>query len=338
MQQSHDNQHQGGKFLASGSYGCVHYPHLRCVGLNNIPRAVGKVFFDQRDMKTEVHTALQVQSIIDPKSEFTIPLLAQCTVKSVRETDEFERCVAPHSHQNPRQYQQLIYPYAGKTVFHIITKKYKSQYTLTKNFFKIFAQMHSVIKGLKSLNDHHYIHADIKLDNLMMNKGRLYLIDFGIAQPETTLFNLKTNHYLLSADQVYYPPEFKAFTKKHKSFEGFHNFYLETWKNDDWLFNVLKHIHRDTYDTDIKNVFKMTKRDILQQAHKTDTFSLGIELLELVLICRIHPTKNNAKFLDMYVDLIRGMTRLDPTKRLTATQVYQQYLSIISFMQTNNKK
>jgi hypothetical protein len=145
----------------------------------------------------------------------------------------------------------------------------------------------------------------------------------------------------LSADQVYYPPEFKAFTKKHKSFEGFHNFYLETWKNDEWLFNVLKDIHRDTYDTDIKNVFKMTKRDILQQAHKTDTFSLGIELLELVLICRINTrsfaTKNNAKFINMYFDLIRGMTRLDPMKRLSAEQVYQEYMSIISYMQTYKK-
>jgi serine/threonine protein kinase len=294
-------------------------------------------------MKTEVHTALQVQSIIDPKNEFTIPLLAQCTVKSFRKSDEFERCVTPtqNSNTNPQQYQQLIYPYAGKTVFHIITKKYKSQSTLTKNFFKIFSQLYSVIKGLKALNDHHYIHADIKLDNLMMNKGKLYLIDFGIAQSESNIFNLKTGNYLLSADQVYYPPEFKAFTKKHKSFEGFHNFYLETWKNDEWLFNVLKDIHRDTYDTDIKNVFKMTKRDILQQAHKTDTFSLGIELLELVLICRINTrsfaTKNNAKFINMYFDLIRGMTRLDPMKRLSAEQVYQEYMSIISYMQTYKK-
>lgn len=334
MQELHQPQHQGGKYIASGSFGCVHYPHLRCVGLNNIPKAVGKIFFDNHDMKTEVHTALQVQSTIDPKNEFTIPLLAQCTVKSIRKSDEFERCPTPNQNNNPKQYQQLIYPYAGKTVFHIITKKYKSQSTLTKNFFKIFSQLFSVIKGLKALNDHHYIHADIKLDNLMMNKGKLYLIDFGIAQLETSIFNLKTRNYLLSADQVYYPPEFKAFTKKHKSFEGFHNFYLQTWKNDEWLFNVLKDIHRDTYDTDIKNVFRMTKRDIIQQAHKTDTFSLGIELLELLLICRIHKTKNNTKFINMYIDLIRGMTRLDPTKRFTADQVYQEYMSIISFMET----
>lgn len=337
-QQSHCN-HEGGKFIASGSFGCVHYPHLQCSDGTNIPKAIGKLFFDTRDMNEERDTTMYVQNTIDPHHKFTIPLVGQCKVKKFLKRDQIKRCLTPLKNTKPQHYQQLLYPHAGTSVFSIITKNYKSQSTLTKHFFKIFLGMQNIIEGLQALNKHQYIHADIKLDNLMMKQGQLYLIDFGIAQHEHEMYSIKNTNGILSADQVYYPPEFKAFTKKYRSFNDFHNDYLHAWKDDGELFNILQEIHRNNYDEDIRNAFKMTRSTIKSLAAKTDTFSLGIELLELLVICRIPQTvSNNANrsiklstFIEMYIELIRGMTRLDPHARWSVSEVKKQYSLMVDY-------
>ncbi len=170
-----------------------------------------------------------------------------------------------------------------------------------------------------------------------MNRGKLYMIDFGIAQHETTFYNLKTNNGTLSADQVYYPPEFKAFIKNHKSFQEFHSDFLHSWKDDGDLYKVLKNIHVATYEQDMHDTFKMTRRAIQNQASKADTFSLGIDLLELLLICRIPQTissrnKKMITFVNMYLDLVRGMTRLNPKERWLVAQVQQHYADTVKYL------
>lgn len=326
--------HDGGKFIASGSFGCVHYPHLQCSNGKNVPKAVGKLFFDPIDMEEEMKTAMHVQKVIDPQHKFTIPLVGKCQVKKFMERDQFKLCPTPYKNTNPQRYYQLLYPHAGKSVLSIIAKAYKSKSTLTNHFIKIVLCMQNIIDGLKTLNKHHYIHADIKLDNLMMKKGKLHLIDFGIAQHEATFYNPKTNYGTLSADQVYYPPEFKAFVNNFTSFQDFHSNFLQSWKNDGELYKVLKNIHVATYNQDMHDVYKMSRRSIQNQASKADTFSLGIELLELLLICRIPQdvssrNKRMITFVNMYLDLVRGMTRLNPKERWSVSQVQQHYAKIV---------
>jgi serine/threonine protein kinase len=332
------NTHQtGGKFIAKGSFGCVHYPHIQCVGMRNVPKTVGKVFFDDRDMQEELQTSLSVQKTIDPNNEFTIPLIAHCRIKALRNSDEFEKCVLPADRKTTLDYQQLLYPHAGVSVFHIITKDYKSQSTINKHFLKIFRALHNIIDGLIALNRHRYVHQDIKLDNIMMKNNKLFLIDFGIAQPENMIFHQSNLYGTLTADQVYYPPEFKAFTKKYKTYTDFHAWFLQSWKDDIELYDILQNIHASTYDTDMQKVFKMTKRHISEQAQKIDTFSLGIELLELLIICRVPKTissrnKKMITFVELYIDLVRGMTRIDPKERWTVSQVKNKYNLIIEFL------
>lgn len=332
----------GGKFIASGSFGCVHYPHLQCLDGKVLPKSVGKVFFDHRDMDEELRTNVHVQKVIDPDNRFTIPLVGQCKVKKFLKSDQFDLCPTPQKDANPQHYYQLLYPHAGKSVFDIITKKYKSQSTLTKHFLEVFLGMHSILDGLEALNKHQYIHADIKLDNLMMKDKRLYLIDFGISQPERDFYSTQNIHGALSASQVYYPPEFKVFIKKHNSFDEFHNDFLMAWKYDQRLYDILKSIHADVYDDDMIHTFKMSRRAIQNHASKADTFSLGIELLELLLICRIPQTVSNRNkkmtiFIDMYLNLIKGMTRLDPKARLSVPEIKHQYKAIVKHLQRKNK-
>ena len=70
---------RGGKFLGSGTYGCIFYPAVACNNNNQIKSGVGKVFSskDESDME---HTLGKQFQKMDKKGEYFNILTNTCDV------------------------------------------------------------------------------------------------------------------------------------------------------------------------------------------------------------------------------------------------------------------
>ena len=239
---------EGGKFLASGAYGCAHQAPIKCEGNANRKKAyytnsVGKLF-GRPGFAQEEYEMYKIIHRYDPEHEWTLPMLEKCTVTSFDKEDEPQKC--DHIVQgSKRNYDQIIYKNGGTDLSMLMKKYVKHSNTERRRvFMEVFRSIGPVMKGLSNLNSHNYHHMDIKPGNILYNGKRLSVIDFGLLHASDELY-VTENASIMKFDYPYYPPEFKLFAAVlvRYTFAYFRTSFMKNVKYYDLLPSQVEQIH-----------------------------------------------------------------------------------------------
>lgn len=316
-------------FVASGSYGCVFRPHLKCKNKKVYKNSVGKVFEDDTEFLIE-KTLLETIQKLDPDHTFTLVTLDSCRTDPItRPSDGINNCELMDMSKR-QEYNQLIIEYGGKSLETLFLRKASSP----RAFLKVFLSLQPLFEGLVMLSKNKLVHQDIKPDNIMLRKNKLYLIDFGILSHYDNVY--VENNTLLAADYPYFPPEYKLFDKKNvKSAHHFKTQYLNNFmyaifisgRNVNLPLLIEKHlgINFDHELSELYNASQDPSQDSTTTINKIDSYQLGITLFMLFVASDLPQGKY-----DPIKELIKNMIQPNVHKRYTITEAYQAYMAIIS--------
>lgn len=350
---------EGGKFLGSGTYGCIFYPPIKCN--NNIfstQNGVGKIFADNKESDIEKNTGKKINSI-DKNGDFTNPLIHSCKVSlaNIIKNDTNKQCV--HAKVN-KDYEQLIYKYKGVDYSHFLRNV---EYNLFDE--KTVNYMLNLFKSVKVLQTNKMLHLDIKPENILITENdRLLLIDFGLARSFDEIYDIKKSHYLLEYDYHIYPPEFKSFlaikslkknavmstigtsspkyftTWKKKIFRYMHNWYagyqhIQQYFDEIGVFFPDLECENSRFFTHLE--FLMLQKKMNHTScfcniyndfvHKIDVFSIGIVLL--YTYCNASDKKKlDGKRKYEFIKLIRKCINMNPFERITIDEVIKEFRQI----------
>lgn len=345
------DRQKGGKYLGRGTAGCIFKPHLKCTDVNNKKNSVGKVFNDDDDYENELQMA-RIMARIDPKSDFSIPIIASCEgIQYYRHNDEVSKCklIENTTTKPSTDYKQIIYKYGGTSLQDIMTSN--KQHGTIPRFIKLFMRLEPILQGLKKFNNRspnapNVVHFDIKPHNLMSLRSKLYLIDFGLLSTHEEVYSKYTTH-ILASDYPWYPPEFKVYlfpsNMKGSTQQDFNKLFNRVQDNFMKVEPYIAHAITTVLKMDVKQELqaffndKVPKKEYIQSfANKIDIYSLGIVLLQLYLWSGYHKKKYSERSRpskysiarDQIAELIKGMIAFDPRKRLTIDQVLARHKRI----------
>lgn len=260
--------------IGEGAYGKVYRPPKPCNRRYSAANRVGKVFGDMYSYKDELQTMQQVKKI-NSTSEFTIPMYQSCP-----------------------EALQIIYEDGGKDLYDYLQVNKPSDSLFTR----LLKQIGHICFGLTRLTANGYVHQDVKLENLVYNGKKMYLIDFGLMNRSSDIYKHRD---ILEYDYMAYPPEFKRYLQKGRL-----------------LLRFKKNFEGTTLMSSIKEYYKDMEKDLRSLAdspsyptEKIDVYSLGIVLAYIYRwYCRTGKRNTDVEA------LIRGMVCMDPKKRLGAPQ------------------
>ena len=349
---------KGGKYLGSGTYGCIFYPAINCND-GSTPHGVGKIFADKQESDEEKRLGNKIESF-DNSSAFTNPLIHTCKVskKKIIENDMNKEC--KHAKMN-KNYEQLIYKYKGVDYAHFLRNV---KYELFEK--KIVNYMINLFKSVKILQKNDFLHLDIKPENILIseNNDRLLLIDFGLARPFNDIYDVQKSHYLLEYDYHIYPPEFKSFLAikslrknavmstieksspryfsiwKKKIFKHMNNWYagyqhIENYLDEIGVFFPDLDCEHGRFFTDLELLMTQKKMDHAScfcdifngLVNKIDVFSIGIVLL--YTYCNASDKdKIDTKRKNEFIKLIRKCINMNPFERITIDEVIKEFREI----------
>lgn len=320
-------------FIASGSYGCVFKPHLKCE--NKQPKSkntIGKIFYTEEDFEYE-RDVNEIVRNIDPLNKFTVLYLGECeTNSSYSKEDRVDQC--QEFDVTGRPVNQLIYAYGGLSLMDYISINPGN----IKDFTRIFKGLLNILEGLSKLESHGYVHQDIKPDNILIGSGvnslksnKMYIIDFGLLDAKDRVF-IPSNFDMLKYNYPYFPPEYKMYIYKN----DFNKFYKEYTNNfyfgfvingkREFLFDKFGEI--GITDTVIRDAYKSTKlNDIIKSPAKTDLYSFGIVVLMILIWSKMLPFSSALS--DEVKKYVFNIIQPCPSKRYSFAQAIQHHKKII---------
>jgi len=158
-----------------------------------------------------------------------------------------------------------------------------------KNFLKLFKRL---LQGMIKLNENKLVHTDIKIDNILIAKTKINLIDFGQMVSAKDVYNKKYN-WKLSAYYSAFPPEFfiaSILLKCKNNISKKLDNVLHIMKKKDYFNknNIPEEIHEFYYSgikkfiKDIKSRRLTNYNDIFTEklALQTDIYSLSLIIKE----------------------------------------------------------
>ena len=315
----------GGKFIASGSYGCAFKKPVKCKNeANTVNNGVGKVFGRPEFADSEKVIMSKIKKI-DPKFTWTLPLLHSCTVDKFKQSDDPDLC--DHVVKDIRSYPQLIFKDGGVDLQAIIRKTHQlTQDRKRKLFLSIFQSMVPVLHGLANLSDSNLIHLDLKPSNLLFDGKKLVVIDFGLLTNSTELYN-KSKLSLLSYDYPYYPPEFKLYALNNPSYDMFRTsfqlnlkYHQQTEQEQQHMHNQLLRFHQIINSKNRRLKSKELGEELETLIGKVDIYSLGVSLWYMYhMLC---PSDNIYTF--MCKTLIDKMINVNPYERICCQEALKE--------------
>lgn len=304
-------------FVASGSYGCVFRPHLACKGkhpLSSKKGTVGKVFEDHSEFENEREMFEKVRQI-DPHGLFTLPLLGECETRDrPRRSDRIEDCPLIDMSRST-SYDQLIIPDGGIS----LSAKCQDKPLSRSTFWRMVPLLVPILEGLVTLKGHGQVHQDIKPENIMYKKGRLYLIDFGIMSEAKKIYI--HGNGMLGADYPYFPPEYKLFSApKGQAVDRFISSFLENFTFSIKIAGSHANIPRlmeEALDIDLTEALADLHASPQFDPSKVDVYQLGMVIFMMYISCGLHKARRPTPRTAAARTLILGMLIPSPRERLS---------------------
>lgn len=315
------------EFVAAGTYGCIFDSALKCKkGLANLPtNVVSKVFGSTSDFKEERDMETLIEEI-DPRHEFTRPTYGTCQVNS-GDINKYAINKCKHTPSQSKEYNQIVYKDGGNDLARLM-KSGKSQDFIND----ILVPFTVIIDGIDTLSRKNYVHLDIKPENILYNKTRFFLIDFGLMSPKDEVY---THSHILRHNYPFYPPEFKMTVYKNDMNKFVKEFLLnfryqykvnsgKPYFTEVDLYYQIK--YRVGYTIKEQEDDLSTLHNSIAQSHKEysdkiDVYSIGMVLLLLYI------------WSDTYVPLlevlIKSMIRFDPEARISTNDLKVEYRKIL---------
>lgn len=181
-----NNKLIGGKFIADGSYGCVHHPNLPCDSYPIDNNWVSKIIHKDsiNDEWTTINSVFKLEKI-DPDSKYLIYPKHKCNIESYNKSDELSRCkllIGESDNNIKKNYVQLIIPYGGSDL-------YEYRIRNKPNLETCWISHLNLLKAVYLLNKNNIASRDIKDQNILFHNDVLKLTDFGLAtkiNPDST--------------------------------------------------------------------------------------------------------------------------------------------------------
>jgi len=192
---------KGGKAIASGSYGCVFRPALKCQGKTDSNRhsGVSKLMYtdDANDEMDEMKPILEtVRHIPDSEKFFAVSGIKMCRPGTLNESDKEqfnEKCnlfidegiTDDTINSNLGELSIINMPDLGMDLHDYIGK----ESPMTVERFELFNTMmiNLLLNGVVQMNEHNILHHDLKDTNIMVDKnGNTIIIDWGFAGVSST--------------------------------------------------------------------------------------------------------------------------------------------------------
>lgn len=323
------NTQEKRKFLSKGSFGCVFDPPLACDNANsrtNSPSgSVGKVFEHQQDFEEEVEAYKKV-AILDPEHKWSLPLLNECVVNldAINNNNSNKNTAIDHCpfivKNDKHLFFQIVIPYGGITLWNLFGQQ---QVSLVQ-FIDLLRQ---VLVATSDMTKNGYVHLDIKPMNILVNEGRVILIDFSLLKKHEDVYQMD-NAYLLRSKYIWYPPEFYISSKLLKKSNMSD---IEMAQKSLYIYEIPKYGLK--YDASVikKQEQALVKyiKFLRSKANKsvTDESVNDIAALNVKLSQKIDVYGIGVTFLNVYEsrgwkhpilhNLLKNMTHADPRKRIS---------------------
>lgn len=204
---------KAGKFLGSGTYGCVFDPPLQCKQKrrNKTPiskptsRYIGKVFTNLDEYEIEKRLMEMIQKDIDPENIFTVPYLEACEI-SKPTSDDMKDVTEDCAYLSGKQEKQIVYENGG-----VDLDKIAPHINTFSAFVKIIKSMSPIFQGIVILQSKGYVHNDVKPGNILYDRKSktCKLIDFGMMEKASDLFQQEDT--VKDTPYMCYPIEYKLF-------------------------------------------------------------------------------------------------------------------------------
>ena len=234
---------KGGKYLGSGTFGCVISPNIKCqnkaqyknVGIedkNLISKLSTYKYYDSENLETvydEINIGKRVYKI-DRDGIYLCPIIHHCRVKledvetrtdlktkNIENMDEVDLEYKKEGYEKRCLFNineeyvaiNLISFNAGLDLHVFFKNNFKKEEKLLKQNFQ--ESISHLLKGLEMLHKNNITHKDIKLNNLCIsfknNKPLIRYVDFGLSEDLNELRPSYSNIYN-SGTPAYMPPDF----------------------------------------------------------------------------------------------------------------------------------
>lgn len=172
----------GGKAIASGSYGCVFYPSLKCKNKKSKSLGVSKLML-KKDAKKEYDDIIKIKkkiSVIPNYQDYFILALEKCeperlTNEDIEDMDENCKRFF-NAKKKIEDYEIINIPFGGID----IDFYFKSGIDVTSFLNLNKSLKNTIINGVIPMNKLNIYHLDLKIDNFLINeKNQIKIIDWG---------------------------------------------------------------------------------------------------------------------------------------------------------------
>ena len=181
-----DKIHKGGKFVASGSYGCVYTPNIPCTGYNRDNKYISKIIRNDKDIIYEEFGKLMDFNfnIMDPTQKYILYPLELCNIEDIDEKNDNylkdckiinkasfnlkdEQLKTVYLKMLNFQNKNIIAPNGGEDLLKLFNIDFEQ-------FCNIFI---SISIGIYILNRNGISHSDLKLGNAVIDNDLIKLIN-----------------------------------------------------------------------------------------------------------------------------------------------------------------